>query len=112
MSTTSAWQRQYLWHARLDWVRRVSTARLHYAAAGTDWDVDFGYMSKRGFNAATKFTYGNDFIWGGEKPFRGLLDAFYIDDGGLDTLGTGSGKYGARGDAALPLPWPASPDSR
>lgn len=54
----------------------------------TDFDVDFGYMSKRGFNAATKFTYGNDFIWGNEKPFRGLFDVFYIHDGGLDTLGT------------------------
>jgi hypothetical protein len=54
----------------------------------TDFDIDLGYMSKRGFNAAAKFTYGSDFLFGSEKPFRGLLDAFYIHDGGLDTLGT------------------------
>ncbi|MDX1963622.1 MAG: organic solvent tolerance protein OstA [Pirellulales bacterium] len=55
---------------------------------GTDWEFDLGYMSERGFNAGTRFTYSQDFLFGQEAPVFGLFDAFYVDDSGLDTLGT------------------------
>jgi hypothetical protein len=55
---------------------------------GTDWDIDVGYMSERGFNGGTRFNYNNDFISGGQQRFAGLWDLFYINDGGRDTLGS------------------------
>jgi len=53
----------------------------------TDWDLDLGYMSERGFNAGTRFNYSRDLLFGQTAPVYGLFDAFYVNEQGLDTLG-------------------------
>ncbi|MGC4005765.1 MAG: hypothetical protein QM811_22655 [Pirellulales bacterium] len=73
---------------------------------GTSWDFDVGYMDKRGFNAATKFTYNNGDLLGTAQPTRGILDAFYIHDGGLDTLGSDRVNMVPECVRTLHVPWP------
>jgi hypothetical protein len=53
----------------------------------TDWSLSLDYLSERGPAAGTRFTYDRDFLF--ERPERtfGLLDAWVLDDDGLDTLG-------------------------
>ncbi|MDH3718890.1 MAG: organic solvent tolerance protein OstA [Planctomycetota bacterium] len=63
--------------------------------ADTAWDLSLDYLSERGPAVGTTFTYGsNPFpVFGPEA--RGIFDAYYIHDTGLDNLG--------RGQRALPL---------
>jgi hypothetical protein len=56
-------------------------------AEGTDWNLSLDYLSERGPAAGTKFTYDRDFLFHRPEPTFGLLDAWFIDDGGLDFLG-------------------------
>jgi hypothetical protein len=54
---------------------------------GTDWSLSLDYLSERGPAAGTKFTYDQDFLFKTSRRTFGLLDAWFIDDDGLDTLG-------------------------
>jgi hypothetical protein len=56
---------------------------------GTDWNLSLDYLTERGPAAGTKFTYDRDFLFGTPQPTLGFADAWFIDDGGLDTLGLG-----------------------
>lgn len=55
--------------------------------AGTDFDVSFDYLSKRGFGYGGTFTYNRDDVFGLSGPTGGLLDAWAIQDHGTDDLG-------------------------
>jgi hypothetical protein len=54
---------------------------------GTDWTVSLDYLSDRGFGGGTKFDYDRTgfFDWPGR--YHGFVDAWYIDDHGIDNLG-------------------------
>ena len=54
---------------------------------GTDWTVSLDYLSDRGFGGGTKFDYDRHgfFDWPGR--YHGFVDAWYIDDHGIDNLG-------------------------
>jgi hypothetical protein len=54
---------------------------------GTDWNLSLDYLSERGPAAGTKFTYDRDFLFHRPDTTFGLFDAWFINDGGLDTLG-------------------------
>jgi lipopolysaccharide export system protein LptA len=57
------------------------------APDGTDWTISPGYLSERGPALGTNFNYNVDrFIFDG--PTAGLLDAWGVNDSGLDTLGS------------------------
>ncbi len=57
--------------------------------AGTDWDLSLDYLSQRGFGYGTEIEYDRDSFFGVIGPTSGLVDAWFIDDGGLDNLGFG-----------------------
>ena len=57
--------------------------------AGTDWNVTLDYLGERGFGYGTLFEYDRTDMFGSTAPFRGFLDAWGIDDQGLDNLGRG-----------------------
>lgn len=54
---------------------------------GTDWTFDVDYLSNRGLAGGTRFSYDRDFLFGSPERTAGLLDAWFVDDGGVDTLG-------------------------
>jgi hypothetical protein len=54
---------------------------------GTDWALSLDYLSNRGPAAGTKFSYDRDFLFNRPERTFGLFDAWFIDDGGADTLG-------------------------
>jgi hypothetical protein len=56
---------------------------------GTDWHLSTDYLSDRGFGAGTDFEYDRNEIFGFIGPAQGILDAWAIDDDGLDNLGRG-----------------------
>jgi len=55
--------------------------------AGTEWDVSLDYLSDRGFGYGTYFGYDRPDFLGVSGPTRGMLDAWFIKDDGLDNLG-------------------------
>ncbi|MCE9548124.1 MAG: organic solvent tolerance protein OstA, partial [Planctomycetia bacterium] len=54
---------------------------------GTTWDLGFDYLSDRGPAVSTKYTYTFPSLAGLGGPTKGVLDAFYIHDDGVDNLG-------------------------
>jgi len=54
---------------------------------GTDWIFDLDYLTERGFAFGTLFQYDRQDLFGFPGQANGLLDAWAIDEQGLDTLG-------------------------
>lgn len=54
---------------------------------GTDWTLVFDTMSERGFGLGTEFTWDRNNMFGIPGPYQGRLDAWGINDNGLDNLG-------------------------
>ena len=54
---------------------------------GTDWTGSIDWFSERGFGAGTIFKYNRNDLFGIPGPYSGLLDAWGIEDNGLDNLG-------------------------
>jgi hypothetical protein len=54
---------------------------------GTDWEISLDYLSKRGFGAGTLFEYDRVGMFDWPGRYRGFVDAWYINDHGLDNLG-------------------------
>jgi hypothetical protein len=54
---------------------------------GTEWEASLDYLSERGFGFGSTFRYNRGDFLGLEGPVSGLIDAWAIDDRGLDTLG-------------------------
>jgi lipopolysaccharide export system protein LptA len=59
------------------------------APAGTDWGLNFDYLSDRGFGHGTVFEYNRPDFLGHIGPATGIWDFWGIDDDGLDNLGRG-----------------------
>lgn len=55
---------------------------------GVDWTLSTDYLSERGPAIGTKITYSVPGLHGIPGPVVGFLDAWAIDDSGLDTLGS------------------------
>ncbi|MFV2067489.1 MAG: hypothetical protein ACC645_10950, partial [Pirellulales bacterium] len=60
---------------------------IRNAPAGTDWNLNFDYMSDRGFGYGTTFQYDRPSFLTLPGPTIGKLDAWLINDGGIDNLG-------------------------
>lgn len=54
---------------------------------GTDWRLSTDWLSERGFGLGTEFRYTRNDIFGIPGPARGFLDAWGIQEQGLDNLG-------------------------
>lgn len=57
--------------------------------AGTTWDLNLDYLSRRGFGHGSTFTYNRDSLFGLDTPTVGLLNFYGISDSGKDNLGYG-----------------------
>ena len=57
--------------------------------AGTNWDLNLDYLSKRGFGHGTTFQYERDSIFGWNTRAVGALNYYGISDSGRDNLGYG-----------------------
>jgi len=62
---------------------------FHRAPAGSDWTGSVDYLSERGWGLGTNFRYERDSWLGRPGRVYGFLDAWGIDDEGLDNLGRG-----------------------
>jgi hypothetical protein len=60
---------------------------IHNKPKGTDFLVDFNYLSKRGFEYGSTFTYDRPDMFGIPGHVAGLADAVAIQDQGIDNLG-------------------------
>ncbi len=56
--------------------------------AGTDWTFRADYLSERGPGGGTNFKYNRPDVFGFGGPAIGFIEAWAIDDDGLDTLGS------------------------
>lgn len=56
---------------------------------GTDFDISLDYMDKRGPGAGTTFRYDRFGLFGIPGRYAGFIDAWGIQDDGLDRLGAG-----------------------
>ena len=54
---------------------------------GTDWTLATDWLSDRGFGLGTEFRYLRNDIFGIPGPTRGVIDAWGIQEQGLDNLG-------------------------
>jgi lipopolysaccharide export system protein LptA len=59
------------------------------APDGVEWDLDLDYLSQRGLGFGTGVDYDRDAFFSIAGPTRGRLDAWFINDTGLDNLGLG-----------------------
>lgn len=59
------------------------------APDGVEWDLNLDYLSQRGFGFGTSVDYDRDAFFNILGPTRGRLDAWFINDTGLDNLGLG-----------------------
>ncbi len=55
--------------------------------SGTEWDVSFDYLSDRGLGIGTNFEYDREGHFGAGDRYSGYIDAWGINDQGLDVLG-------------------------
>jgi lipopolysaccharide export system protein LptA len=55
--------------------------------AGTKWDLHLDYLSDRGPAAGSEFEYHGHDLFGIPGPYWGMLDSYWINDEGKDTLG-------------------------
>lgn len=60
---------------------------IQSAGKGTEWDLSLDYFTDRGFAVGTNFEYQLSQIFGSKNVASGFLDAWFIRDQGLDTLG-------------------------
>ncbi|MCH2130302.1 MAG: organic solvent tolerance protein OstA [Pirellulaceae bacterium] len=56
---------------------------------GTEWDLSLDYLSERGFGVGSTLDYEQPIFFTDAGPTRGFLDAWGIDEQGLDNLGRG-----------------------
>ncbi|MGB1926506.1 MAG: LPS assembly protein LptD, partial [Rubripirellula sp.] len=61
---------------------------IQSASKGLDWELSLDYFTDRGFAAGTNFEYQVSSFLGTNHFANGSLDAWFIHDGGLDTLGS------------------------
>lgn len=61
--------------------------RIGNAPEGTKWTISPDYLSERGFGFGTEFKYDRFGVGPIPGPVKGRLDAWGIDDRGLDNLG-------------------------
>lgn len=61
---------------------------IQSASKGLDWELSLDYFTDRGFAAGTNFEYQVSSFLGTNHVANGSLDAWFIHDGGLDTLGS------------------------
>lgn len=54
---------------------------------GTDWVTDLDFLSERGVGFGTQFRFNNTFFPYFNNPATGFLDAWGIQDSGIDNLG-------------------------
>jgi hypothetical protein len=54
---------------------------------GTNWTASLDYLSDRGFGGGTKFDFDRTDFFDIPGHYKGMLDAWYIDDHGVDNLG-------------------------
>ena len=80
-------KRQHLWHVDRDRVGFVPASGLANAAQRNRLGVESRLPEQPRTAAGTKFTYDNDFLFNRPERTFGLVDAWFIHDGGLDTLG-------------------------
>jgi hypothetical protein len=59
------------------------------APQGVDWNLDLDYLSQRGLGFGTNVDYDRDAFFNIPGPTTGRLDAWFINDRGLDNLGLG-----------------------
>lgn len=59
------------------------------APDGVEWNLDLDYLSQRGLGFGTSVDYDRDAFFALPGPTRGRLDAWFINDTGLDNLGLG-----------------------
>ena len=57
--------------------------------AGVDWDLSLDYLNKRGFGYGTTIEYSRDSFFNLAGRTNGMLDAWFINDKGVDNLGFG-----------------------
>lgn len=60
---------------------------IQSASKGLDWELSLDYFTERGFAVGTNFEYQVANFLGSDNFANGILDAWLIRDGGLDTLG-------------------------
>ena len=58
-----------------------------YRPEGTDWDLNFDYLSDRGFGHGTSFLYNREDLWGCPTRAIGMANYYGISDKGTDNLG-------------------------
>jgi len=54
----------------------------------TEWQLSADLLSERGVGLGTNYRYQGDVLFGLPGPYRGYFDAWGINDGGLDNLGS------------------------
>lgn len=54
---------------------------------GSEWSLDVDYLSDRGFGLGTEYLYEGTNLFGFSGPYRGRIDAWGINDNGVDNLG-------------------------
>lgn len=57
--------------------------------AGTEWDLSVDYLSQRGLGYGTTFEYDREGPMTDFAATRGFVDAWFINDDGVDNLGLG-----------------------
>ena len=57
--------------------------------AGTEWDLDLDYLSRRGFGHGMTFRYERDTLWNWNSRAVGLANFYGVHDSGKDNLGHG-----------------------
>jgi hypothetical protein len=54
---------------------------------GTTWEASLDYLSLRGFGGGTEYHYDTDHFFAVPGKTQGMLNAWFIDDHGIDDLG-------------------------
>ncbi|MFO0901444.1 MAG: organic solvent tolerance protein OstA [Pirellulales bacterium] len=70
----------------LDW-DAYQVLGIRNRPANSKWQLSTDVLSERGFGAGTNFRYNGDGLWAFPGPYSGTLDAWGIQDSGLDNLG-------------------------
>lgn len=55
---------------------------------GTEWQFSTDFLSERGVGLGTNYRYEGDTLLGLAGPYRGVVDAWGINDSGVDNLGS------------------------
>jgi lipopolysaccharide export system protein LptA len=71
------------------WLDTYQLLGIRRKPGGTDWTVNFDYLSLRGPAAGTFFRYTRDELFGIPGAASGVIDAWGVHDTGVDQLGGG-----------------------